>query len=119
MTTSPHSAAASPKPAKTLSIVAPPFNPGAQRPKPLERFFWWSWHPLYPYWSKSCWGGVTERQAMNALLRPEACKMDIYHNKLIREDMEGEAVRLVEVADRPCKRMEVWLKLQNSGSLPR
>ena len=31
-------------------FVVPPFN--ANQSKPEVRFFWWSWHPNYPTWSK-------------------------------------------------------------------
>ncbi len=85
------------------NIVVPPFDGKVK--EPIERYHWWSWHPLYPYWSKSCWGGSTKKAAIADLARPDACGMDIYHNKLIREDDGGV---LVEVADRPCKRLDMW-----------
>lgn len=76
--------------------------------EPLRRFAWWSWHPNYPYWSQSCWGGATIEEAMAEIELLIACGMDVYHNKLIREDDGG---KLVEVADRPCKRPEVWERI--------
>lgn len=81
----------------------PPFD--GKNKQPIERFFWWSWHPLYPYWSKSCWGGVTERQAHDVLKKDIAAGMKVYHNKLIRED-ENDA--LIEVFDLPCQRLDIW-----------
>lgn len=60
-------------------------------------YYWWSWHPMYPYWSKSCWGGKTKKEAFKALKKPLACKMECYYNKLIREK-NGV---FTEVADLP------------------
>jgi hypothetical protein len=93
-------------PAGQTEFVAPPFD--GKTKQPIQRYYWWSWHPAYPYWSKSCWGGATEAEAMADIEKPTACGMDVYHNKLIREDEHGV---LVEVADRPCKQPEVWRKL--------
>lgn len=93
---------------KLISLKVPPFDPGTKKRKPIPRYFWWSWHPLYPYWSKSCWGGPTEKAAFADIKRPEACGMDVYHNKLIKEEEDGS---LTEVADMPCKRMDVWERI--------
>lgn len=85
---------------------APPFNGRVK--EPLQRFAWWGWHPNYPYWSKLCWGGATEAEALAEIDTAPACGMDVYHCKLIREDAGGV---LVEVADRPCQRPEVWERI--------
>lgn len=84
--------------------IVPPFD-GRRKVKPSERFMWWSWHPLYPYWSRSCWGGATIEEAHECLAKPIAGGMDLYHNKLIREDDDHT---LVEVVDLPCQRLDVW-----------
>jgi hypothetical protein len=83
---------------KPKFFIAPPFDPGSYGPE--IRYHWWSWSPDYPWWSKSCWGGDTEKEAWEALESPLACKMKYYHNKLIRE---GDG-KLTEVADLPCLR---------------
>lgn len=83
--------------------VVPPFD--GKLEKKTEVFFWWSWHPNYPYWSKSCWGGVTEQQARDKLENPMASSMKYYHNKLIRENADGT---LTEVANLPCQCLEIW-----------
>lgn len=70
-----------------------------------EVYFWWSWHPHYPRWSKSCWGGVSIEDAKAKLELPAAGNMAYYHNKLIRENEDGT---LTEVMDVPCKRLDVW-----------
>lgn len=80
----------------------PSFDAGHQKSE--IRFYWWSWHPCYPYWSKSCWGGKTEEEAWDALRKPFANSMRVYHNKLIREG-DGQ---FVEVYDLPCQELEVW-----------
>lgn len=77
-------------------FVAPPFDPGRHTPE--IRFYWWSWHPKYPTWSKSCWGGKTEAEAWDAYAKPGS-KLDRYHNKLIREG-DGQ---FTEVYDLPCQ----------------
>lgn len=76
-------------------FIAPAFDPGRNTPK--VSFVWWSWHPKYPYWSKSCWGGETEDMAWEAMSHPSAIKLRYYHNKLIRE---GDG-KFTEVADYP------------------
>ena len=63
--------------------MPPPFAPGTHKPKP--GFHWWGWHPSYPYWSRSCWGGTTETFARLALTNPQAGKMPHYHKVLVRE----------------------------------
>jgi hypothetical protein len=89
------------------TVIVPPFDGKVK--EPIERYAWWSWHPNYPYWSKSCWGGKTVEEAIAALTYPDGGgdRLDYYHNKLIREDDGG---KLVEVLDRPCKRLDVWDK---------
>jgi hypothetical protein len=85
-------------------FIVPPFDGKVKTP--IRRFSWWSWHPNYPYWSRSCWGGSTIEEAFSELKSSMACGMDVYHNKLIREDDGGV---LVEVADRPASRcLDVW-----------
>jgi hypothetical protein len=98
---------------QTSPFVVPPFD--GKNKQSLERFFWWSWHPLYPYWSKSCWGGVTERQAIEVLNDLGTGGMDVYHNKLIRENEDGS---LTEVLDRPCQRLEVWERIKRENRKP-
>jgi hypothetical protein len=94
-----------------LPFVVPPFDAGTS-PEPQIRFVWWSWHPNYPWWSKSCWGGATKAYAMKLLDDPR-CSLDVYHNKLIR----GGDGKFTEVADVPCKRMDIWrmIKAQRSN----
>jgi hypothetical protein len=71
------------------------------------KYTWWSWHPAYPYWSKSCWGGNSVEEAEASYARPLACKMKWYHNKLILEE-NGQHV---EVIDRPSKEMKEWREI--------
>lgn len=92
--------------------TVPPFKP-EKMPERIDRFFWWSWHPRYPYWSKSCWGAPTEVEAHEVRMGPHACGLDVYHNKLIRENDDGT---LTEVFDEPCKELHVWRKI---AKLPR
>lgn len=70
-------------------------------------YHWWSWHPCYPYWSKSCWNGRTIKEATESLKKPLACKMKYFHNKLVRE---GDGKYTV-VLDKPTETPEVWTKL--------
>jgi hypothetical protein len=63
---------------------APPFEHDHSENK--HRYVWWSWHPAYPQWSQSCWGADAIREAILDLHRPLACKMRLYHNKLVRRD---------------------------------
>lgn len=104
-------------------FIVPGFS--AQWSKPEIRFFWWSWHPNYPSWSKSCWGGKTEDEAWAELSKPFASELSYYHNKLIRE---GDGA-FTEVADLPCRKMDAWRKIaakqmekllsnDNGGCLP-
>lgn len=85
---------------KTYSV--PPFN--GKIKEPVRTFHWWSWHPLYPYWSKSCWGGATKAEALKERETPCALGLDVYHNKLVQE----VAGKLIEVADDPVRRTDVW-----------
>ena len=86
----------------------PPFNPETIV---QVKYTWWSWHPNYPYWSKSCWGGNTPEEAHESILKPMACSMEYYHNKLIREGPDG----LKEVEDRPCQRLDIWEKIKRQN----
>lgn len=79
----------------------PPFDP----PKKPITFIWWSWHPLYPYWSQSCWAAPTIAAAQEHL---QLGRLACYHNKLIRHD----GVTLEEVQDEPCREMDVWHKIK-------
>lgn len=83
----------------------PPFTSGGQEPS--LSYYWWSWHPRYPRWSKSCWGGETEEKAWESRSKPLASGMKYYHNKLIRE---GDG-NFTEVYDDPCRVPEVWRKI--------
>lgn len=85
-------------------FVVPDFAP----PPPLAiTYYVWSWHPLYPNWSQSCWHAATIEEAMKLLDDP-AKGFDVYHNKIIRHD--GRT--LVEVRDAPCKRLDIWWKIK-------
>lgn len=59
----------------------PPFDPGKMIPK--VRYDWWGWHPLYPYWSRTCWGGATEQEARRKTDRLES---SVYAMKLVRQE---------------------------------
>lgn len=83
-------------------FTAPPF--AAPKNKPANRFVWWSWHPMYPYWSRSCWGAPTQAEAEKLLAEPNV-SLDVYHNKLIHHKDDGT---MVEVKDVPCQRMDLW-----------
>ncbi len=76
------------------------------------RYDWWSWHPLYPKWAKSCWGGATVEEAIASIQYsadileecgspPNTHKLDSYHNKLIKHSISGG---YEEVLDMPCKK---------------
>lgn len=79
--------------------AVPPFsyNP----PKKPIKYVWWSWHPLYPQWSRSCWERDTIDQAYELI---EKSYLDMYHNKLIKE-CDGQ---FIEVGDVPCERLDLW-----------
>ena len=92
----------------------PPFAPP---PPSAITYVWWSWHPLYPYWSQSCWAAATIKEAQDHLNKG---RLAYYHNKLIRHD----GITLVEVQDEPCREMEIWHKIKrqmdeaNTETLP-
>jgi hypothetical protein len=86
-----------------LPFEVPPFK---HRPSFIT-YTWWSWHPNYPYWSKSCWSATSVEEAMKLLERDYIC-LDIYHNKLIKED----GMTLEEVADVPCKELDIWWEIK-------
>lgn len=90
----------------------PAFKP-REKPEPIDRFFWWSWHPRYPYWSKSCWGAPTEVKAKTLRESDNCGGLNVYHNKLIRENNDGT---LTEICDDPVRRPEIWKKI---AELPR
>jgi len=85
----------------TTPFDVPPFSPPC---KPVT-FVWWSWHPLYPYWSQSCWAAATIEGAQEHLQKG---RLSCYHNKLIRHD----GITLTEVQDEPCREMEVWHEIK-------
>lgn len=91
----------------------PPFN--VHFAKPEIKYLWWSWHPCYPRWTKSCWGGTTVDEAFAALNKPTASsELKCCHNKLIRE---GDG-NYTEIYDLPCERLDVWRKIakgENGG----
>jgi len=71
-------------------------------------YYWWSWHPNYPHWSKSCWGAETKEEAWKKLNSGNFTdSLKYYHNKLIRE---GDG-KFVEVADLPCEMMDIWKEI--------
>lgn len=92
---------------KVNPYMVPPFET-AYKPNPTFKYFWWSWHPNYPYWSKSCWGGDSGQAAWDKLQTVRAKHtLALYHNKLVREG-DGQ---LVVVADLPCQQLEVWQEI--------
>jgi hypothetical protein len=82
-------------------FIVPPFE--AKCEKPAKIYHWWSWHPMYPYWSKSCWHFLSFEEAM-AAIKGSSLGLDVYHNKLI---MEENGI-YTEVADVPCRRLDIW-----------
>lgn len=90
--------------------TVPPFDKKKKREH--HRYTWWSWHPRYPYWAKSCWGGDTIEEANNARYK-EYDRLDNYHNKLIEE---LDDYSFVEVLDSPCPRLDIWQKIYEIDS---
>ena len=84
----------------------PPFDGKIKEPD--FKYTWWSWHPLYPYWSKSCWGGNTIDEALEKLNSPFCNSLKDYHNKLIME-CDG---KLTEVYEIVCQRPEYWREIK-------
>jgi hypothetical protein len=82
---------------KDNPYIVPPFEAPKSDSKPT--YTWWSWHPCYPRWSKSCWDASNVNEAMQIVHH-----LRDYHNKLILE-LNGQ---LVELLDVPCKRLELW-----------
>ena len=70
------------------------------------KYYWWSWHVLYPRWAKSCWGGDTIEEALTKFHSPYCDSFNLYQNKLIKESVDGYE----EVMDIPCPKTEVWDK---------
>jgi len=70
------------------------------------RYVWWCWHPLWSKWKKSCWGGDTIDEALEIIESDYCSSLKLYHNKLIRESIEGYE----EVLDVPCKHTDIWDK---------
>ncbi len=94
-------------------FVVPAFEVKPLNPPESVKYYWWSWHPNYPYWSRSCWGGKTIEEAQEKLSRPGASSMDVYHNKLIKE----ENGTFTEVMDCPCKRLEYWWRIYENKQI--
>lgn len=72
---------------KALTIngfVVPEFDRQPKQAKAKEEYYWWSWHPCYPYWSKSCWGGGTIEEAKEQYKKQKS-SFDCYANKLVKE----------------------------------
>ena len=72
-------------------------------------YTWWSWHPNYAKWSRSCWGGSTVEIAAEKMDSLRASSMSVYHNKLVLDNPDRS---LTVVLDIPCERMEVWEKIK-------
>lgn len=87
------------------SYIVPPFAPS--KTSVAVVFCWWSWHPLYPYWSRSCWKYESHKEAMIGRETGSCAGLNLYHNKLIRE--EGRT--FTEVADDPCRNLPIWEKI--------
>jgi hypothetical protein len=87
-------------------FIVPPFDAG-ENSSPIQ-YVWWSWHPLYPYWSKSCWTFNTVEEALT--FHKINGSLDYYHNKLIKEE-DG---KLTEVYDAPCERLDIWIKIKEN-----
>lgn len=77
-------------------------------------YTWWSWHPRYPYWSKSCWEEHTLDEVLKWLKSPHASSLHYYHNKLTYE----QGGRIEEILDLPCRRMDVWHKIKEKEEQP-
>lgn len=93
--------------AQCSPFVVPPFD--AKRSKPVVRYYWWSWHPYYPEWSRYGSNGyATEEEAWEHRCKPINSSLDVYHNKLVRE---GDGAFTV-VADDPCRKLEVWRRIK-------
>ena len=70
---------------KINNLIEPPEFPARREPN-KTRFDWWGWHPSFPKWSRSCWGGATEAEARENLPSYELTTDAL---KLVREDSEG------------------------------
>jgi len=93
-------------PAAAEPIIEAGFEvPAFAPPKDSIKYVWWSWHPNYPYWLKSCWSGKTIEEAKQKITHGQ---LDYYHNKLIRE---GDGA-FTEVLDQPCERLDIWERIR-------
>lgn len=72
----------------------------AEEKPPL--YYWWRWHPNYPFWYRTSWGGESPEEAKQKQKNISV----FYHMKLIKE--QGE--KLEEIEDIPCTRTDVWDK---------
>lgn len=76
-------------------------------------YVWWSWHPLYPYWSRSCWHADTEDAAVQLAERRDIKSgLSGYANKLVLES----AGRCTVVRDVPCQRLDLWRQLAQDNA---
>jgi hypothetical protein len=93
-----------------------PFEVPAFKAPPKKKgkhtLVWWSWHPNYPYWSKSCWGGESVEDALDALNSDFCSSMHYYHNVLVND----ETMEVVQ--DVPCQRMDIWRKYAEPAPAP-
>lgn len=85
-------------------FIVPPFS---LPPSSAITYVWWSWHPLYPYWSESCWRATSIEEAQKFINDPKY-SLDYYHNKLIEH---GDRT-FIEVQDEPCRRMDLWCEIK-------
>lgn len=86
------------------SYNVPEFSPLPAKP---TTFRWWSWHPTsFSSWTPSCWKYPSKEEALECAQKFEVYGMHYYHNKLIKESVEG----FEEVADFPCQRTDLWDK---------
>jgi hypothetical protein len=90
-----------------IPFVVPPFK--APDKAKTKTFFWWGWHPCYPYWSKSCWGGFTEQEAREALDKSSGA-LDYYAIKLINE-IGGQ---FIEIDSRDVARPAIWERIEKN-----
>lgn len=89
---------------KRLPFEVPPFT--TKFHFYTARYDWWVWHPLYPYWSRSAWGGDTEHGAREAYDESEG-SLGYSAAKLVKEE-DGAFTVLDE---RDPVRLDVWEKI--------
>lgn len=74
----------------------------------------WGWHPRYPYWSKSCWGGATAQEARDKLAKIGYNPFATYAVALVAESNNGYTV--IEMNEPEQK--DVWWKFYESRNEP-